>query len=96
MNISTGISEINLSRAGANSPAESKSYIWPKYHEGKVQKVQNNVQPERELIYFKPTRSELEKLTTQMQARETNYNSNGSINNIAPFIKPGSFFDALA
>jgi len=96
MNISTGISEINLSRAGENSPVSGKNYIWPKYHDGKVEKIKSQIPQEREPIYSKPSLAEREKLVAQMFNTEKEYDSYGKTDTRKTFIKPGSFFDALA
>lgn len=96
MNISTGMSEINLSRAGANSPVSGKNYIWPKYHDGKVGKIKNQLPQNREPIYLKPSLVEREKLVGMMFKSEEEYNSYGKTDNRKSPITPGSFFDALA
>ena len=96
MNISTGMSEINLSRAGANSPVSGKSYIWPKYIDAKVEKIKNPGPEERQPIYSKPDLAEREKLVSKMLQSENEYDSYGKADSRKPFIKPGSFFDALA
>ncbi len=96
MNISSGISEINLSRTGANSPVSGKNYIWPNYHEGKVQKVKNTGPHDGEPVYYKPTMAEKEKLIGMMFNSEKEYDSYGKTDDRKSFIKPGSFFDALA
>ena len=96
MNISTGISEINLSRAGNNSPVSGKNYIWPKYHEGKVQKVGDVFSREKEPVYYKPGPAEKEQITGMMFKTESGYDSTGKIQNSRPFIKPGSLFTAFA
>ena len=96
MNISTGISEINLSRSGSNSPLSGKNYIWPKYHEGKVQKVGDALSREKEPVYYKPGLIEREQIIGMMFKTEAEYNSTGKIENSRPFIKPGSLFTAIA
>lgn len=96
MNISTGISEINLSRTGSNSPVSGKNYIWPKYHEGRVQKVADSLNRYEEPIYYKPNIAEREKIMGMMFQMESGYDSSGKIENSRPFIKPGSLFTALA
>jgi len=66
MNISTGISEINLRRTDSTSSVYDKSYIWPKYHDGKIDRI-NDINPQdREPIYYKPTLVEREKLLSLM------------------------------
>lgn len=96
MNISTGISEINLNRAGGNSPVSGKNYIWPKYHDGKVEKIKSQGPRDGEPIYTKPNLPEKEKLISMMFKTENEYDSYGKTDSRRPFIKPGSFFDALA
>lgn len=96
MNISTGISAININRPGENSPVSGKSYIWPKYHEGKVEKVTNPGPQDGQPVYSKPSLAEREKLLGIMYRAENEYDSYGKTDSRRPFIKPGSFFDALA
>lgn len=96
MNISTGISEINLSRAADNSPVSGKSYIWPKYHEGKVEKVKSPGPQDGQPVYSKPTLTEKENLLGIMSRAENEYNASGRTDSRKAFMKPGSFFDALA
>jgi hypothetical protein len=96
MNISTGISAINLNRAGESSSVSSKSYIWPKYHDGKVDKITYPGPRDGEPVYSKPTLAEKEKLIGMMYRSENEYDSYGRTDSRKPFIKPGSFFDALA
>lgn len=96
MNISTGISEVNLSRTAGNSPVSGKNYIWPKYHEGKVQKITDSLNGNGEPVYYKPNIAEREKIIGMMFQMESGYDSSGKIENSRPFIKPGSLFTALA
>jgi len=96
MNISTGMSEINLSRSGQNSPVSGKNYIWPKYHDGKVDKIKSQEPHSREPIYSKPDLVEREKLVSKMFQSENQYDSYGKADSRKPLIAPGSFFDALA
>lgn len=96
MNISSGISEINLSRPGSNSPVSGKNYIWPKYHEGRVQKVGDVFSRENEPVYYKPGPAEREQIIGMMFKTEAGYDSSGKIETSKPFIKPGSLFSAIA
>ena len=96
MNISTGISEINLRRTDSTLPVYDKSYIWPKYHEGRIDRVSGLNPQEREPIYYKPTLPEREKLLSLMFNPEHEYNSSGKTVSRNHLIKPGSFFEALA
>ena len=96
MNISTGISQINLSRAGENSPVSGKNYIWPKYHDGKVEKIKNSAPQDEEPVYSKPSRAEKERLMGMISKFENEYDSYGKADSRKSVIKPGSFFDALA
>jgi len=96
MNISTGISLIDLRGAGNTPQVSGKNYIWPKYHEGRVEKV-NILKPrEEEPAYFKPVPAEKEKLQSLMSKIEIEYNSYGKTDIRKSFMQPGSFFDALA
>ncbi len=96
MNISTGISLIDLSRAGENSPVYGKNYIWPKYQDSKVEKITGKLPENQEPLYYKPAPAEREKLAALMSGSEMEYNSYGKADSRRPFIQPGSFFDALA
>lgn len=96
MNISTGISEINLGRLAGNSPVSGKNYIWPKYHEGRVQKVTDSLSKGNEPVYYKPNPAEKEQIIGMMFKTETGYDSTGKIENNRPFVKPGSLFTAFA
>jgi len=96
MNISTGIAEINLRRTGENSPVSGKNYIWPRYHDGKIEKINASGPQNQEPAYFKPSIVEREKLLSAMSTAENEYNSYGRTDSRKTFIQPGSFFDALA
>lgn len=96
MNISMGISEINLGRIGRNSPFSGKNYIWPKYHEGRIYKVGDVFSREREPVYYKPGLSEREQIIGMMFKTEAEYNATGKIENSRPYVKPGSLFTAIA
>ena len=96
MNISTGISEINFRRADSISSVYDTSYIWPKYHEGKIDRVSGINPQDREPIYHKPTLPEREKLLSLMFNPEREYNSSGKAVSSNLSVKPGSFFEALA
>ena len=96
MNISSGISEINLRRTDSTSPVYDKSYIWPKYHEGKIERVNGFDAQEQEPIYYKPNLVEREKLLSLMFNPEQEYNSSGKSVSRNHSIQPGSFFEALA
>jgi len=96
MNISASISEINLRRTDSISPVYDKSYVWPKYHEGKIDRVGSLNSQDREPIYYKPTLPEREKLLSLMFNPEYEYNSSGKTISRNHLIQPGSFFEALA
>ena len=96
MNISTGISEINFRRTDSTSPVYEKSYIWPKYHEGKIERVNNSISQDNGPVYYKPSLVEREKLLSLMFNREQEYSSAGKSISLNSQIKPGSFFEALA
>jgi hypothetical protein len=96
MNISTGISEINFRRADAASPVYDTSYIWPKYHEGKIERVNNSISQDNGPVYYKPSLVEREKLLSLMFNREQEYSSTGKSISLNNQIQPGSFFEALA
>ena len=96
MNISTGISEINFRRTDSTSPVYEKSYIWPKYHEGKIERVNDFFSQDNGHVYYKPSVAEREKLLNLMFQPEQEYSSTGKSVSINNQIKPGSFFEALA
>lgn len=96
MNISTGISEINLGRTGSNTSVSGKNYIWPRYHEGRVHKTGDVLSRDSEPVYYKPGLAEREQIIGMMFKTETEYNSNGRIENSRPYVKPGSLFTAIA
>jgi len=96
MNISTGISEINLNRTGINSPVSGKHYIWPKYHEGRVQKVSDSLSKGNEPVYYKPNTAEREQIIGMMFKTESGYDSTGKVENTRPYVRPGSLFTAFA
>jgi len=96
MNISTGISEINFRRTDSTTPVYDKSYIWPKYQEGRIERVNNLISQDSEPIYYKPSLAERERLLSLMVNSEQGYNSSGKTISLNTQIQPGSFFEALA
>jgi len=96
MNISAGISEINFRRTDSITPVYDKSYVWPRYHEDKIEKISNLTSQESGHIYYKPTLAEREKLLSLMANPEHRYNSTGKTISLNTQIQPGSFFEALA
>ena len=57
MNISTGLSEISFSRFSETSPVSNKTYIWPGYNQGKVQKMEGvaTLKVKVEVLFFSKT-----------------------------------------
>jgi len=96
MNISTGLSEINLQSLGGPSKAQ-KLYTWPSYQQNRVQNIRPvRNRPAQELTYIKPKPEERDELIKQLHSKgEESYNAKGRGINESKLIKPGSFFDAL-
>lgn len=96
MNISNGLSEISFRRSGETSSVSNKSYIWPGYNAGKVQKITKAPEFRGEPVYFKPTEDKKNEIMNLISSQEPAYNSNGRMQNSRPYIEPGSLFTALA
>lgn len=96
MNISTGLSEISFSRFSETSPVSNKTYIWPGYNQGKVQKITKAPEFRGEPIYFKPTEEKKNEIMNLVTNLEPAYNSDGKVQQARPYVEPGSLFTALA
>lgn len=96
MNISTGISEIKSFSAHGVSPAGGKTYIWPVYTNGKVEKIKSLQSRSPEPLYFKPSPAEQSRIFESMQKSQSEYNAAGKINRSSTHIQPGSLFSAIA
>ncbi len=96
MKISSGMAEISLQRNSGADPVKNRTYIWPDYRQGAVEKTRK-VDPYRnEYVYFKPDLGGREKILGMMHRVEEGYNSSGKAENMKPLVAPGSFFNALA
>ncbi len=96
MNISTGISEIRNASLSGTQQIKNKTFIWPAYTNGKVEKIKN-VQPRSsEPIYYKSSPAEQDRIFEKMQKNQSEYNASGKISRAAADIRPGSLFNAIA
>lgn len=96
MNISTGISEIrNLSFSGT-SPVNNKTFIWPAYTDGKVEKIRSIDPRSQGPIYNKPSPEQQNKILDMMKNSQMGYNASGRITGSDARIEPGSLFNAIA
>lgn len=96
MNISTGISEINSIRFSGASPVKEKTFIWPAYTDGKVEKIRPMGPHSSGAVYYKPSPDEENKILDKMKTGHGEYNSSGRISRSATPLQPGSLFNALA
>jgi hypothetical protein len=96
MNISTGISEINSVRFSGASPVKQKTFIWPAYTDGKVERINAAGPRPSGPVYYKPSSDDENKLLNNMKTAHGEYNSSGRISRTATPLQPGSLFNALA
>jgi hypothetical protein len=96
MNISTGISEINTVRFSGAMPVKQKTFIWPAYTDGKVEKIRPAGPGSAEPVYYKPSPDDRNKILDLMKSEHGEYNSSGRISRSATPLQPGSLFNALA
>lgn len=96
MNISTGISEINTVRFSGAAPVKQKTFIWPVYTDGKVERISAAGPRSSEPVYYKPSPGDRDKILDLMKSAHGEYNSSGRISRSAPPLQPGSLFNALA
>jgi len=96
MNISTGISEIRSASLTGTSRVNNKTFIWPAYVNGKVEKIKNVHPRSSEPIYYKSSPSEQNKILENMQKNQGEYNASGKISRAAGSIEPGLLFNAIA
>ncbi|MCP4137838.1 MAG: hypothetical protein GY754_43150 [bacterium] len=97
MKISSGVSEIAL-QSMTNATKTDKVYLWPKYTDGKVEKVREvRGRSEDGVFYTKPTEQERERLLSMTKEfSHDEYRGNGSLTQSKAVLKPGTFFNALA
>lgn len=96
MNISSGISEINMASMNRANSIPKKTYVWPVYQESRVEKVKSAKEQFGEPVFVKPSESVKHELLKKVASSENSYTSRGSIATSAPIIERGSFFSALA
>jgi hypothetical protein len=96
MNISTGISEIRNSSLSGSQQVKNRTFIWPAYTNGKVEKIKNVQARSPEPIYYKSSPAEHNKILESMQKSRNEYNASGKISRAAAHIRPGSLFNAIA
>jgi hypothetical protein len=98
MRISAGIAEIGLNSLRGNSIISEKAYIWPVYHEGKVDSISGVSKRTASAAYIKPNPEDRAKLLDiSRNTPDAEYNSSGKIsmrNGLSS--QRGSFFDAIA
>ncbi|MBN2158058.1 MAG: hypothetical protein JW807_01590 [Spirochaetes bacterium] len=98
MRISAGIAEINVNNPAAPERASERFYVWPAYNAGRVQQVRGLTRrPEPEILYIKPSPEERDSILGMSKERSHHeYLPTGRIGRTAPYIRPGSLFEALA
>ncbi len=95
MNISSGISTINIPSLNGNDRVAGKTYIWPSYHQGSVERIKALGRRPQEPIYFKPSPEKRDEILSSMKHEEA-YSTQGIVSQMSPEIAPGSLFNALA
>ncbi len=95
MKISSGISTINIPSLSENGRVSGKTYIWPAYHEGAVEKIKAPGNRPQEPIYFKASPEQKEEILSSVR-REESYSTQGIVSRLSHEIAPGSLFNALA
>lgn len=96
MNISTGISEIRTTSFSGASPVKNKTFIWPAYTDGKVEKIQGAGPRSSEPIYYKSTPEQQNKIFDLVKNSQSEYNASGRTTGSNTRIQPGSLFNAIA
>lgn len=96
MNISTGISEIRTSSFYGTSPVKTKTFIWPAYTNGKVEKIQGTGSGFAKPVYYKPTPEQQNKIFDLAKNSHSEYNASGKITGTKAQPEPGSLFNAIA
>jgi hypothetical protein len=97
MNISGGLSEISFGNAQSGAVQRSKVYLWPTYHEGRVDPVKNVLhRTEGNVYYTKASDEERETIINQYKNnQQLAYKPDGKFTASDFYTKPGTLFDAL-
>ncbi|HOO71390.1 MAG TPA: hypothetical protein PK926_06480 [Spirochaetota bacterium] len=96
MNISTGLSSINLPALSGSRGA--KIYLWPAYNRGPIQNIPRVTRDDHgPFVYTKPDALERDKIFAHAQQnRDVIYTNKGAARTEMNAIAPGSLFDARA
>lgn len=95
MNISTGISEINLHAGSSASQKTGKIYIWPVYNSGAIAGIQRVVRETGSGAgYIKPYSMDLN--AAPQNARDEEYSPDGRIQSRSASYYPGQYLNILA
>jgi hypothetical protein len=98
MKISTGMAEFGIRSAEAKRPAEGgKVYLWPTYHEGRVDRVDKITREPSPITYFKKTTEEERRdiISDFQRNSHTDYYGGGIAGARSRAIQPGMLFDVL-
>ena len=94
MNISTGISEINLAARANSAGKTQKAYVWPAYNNGIINRINRISDRIASNIYTaKPLTKE--DIPGNIM-KEAAYNSWGEVKNTPSSYYPGQYLDILA
>lgn len=96
MNISTGISEIRTTSFYGTSPIKNRTFIWPAYTDGKVEKIRGARPDLTKPVYYKSTPEQQNKILDLAKNSHREYNASGKITGSNTQIQPGSLFNAIA
>jgi hypothetical protein len=97
MQISTGLSEINIPKLNNNRVQNEKIYLWPLYDPGKIQNIREvHRHPDLDILYSKPSGEERDSMIRHyLKKPDHEYTASGSITQKYPHLPPGSLFNAL-
>lgn len=95
MNISGGMSEINLAGQSSNP---KKIWTWPAYNQGKINKISKvPARNEHRIIYSNSSSNEKERLLdSSIKNSHVLYNPDGGASIKFGMVPPGSLFNAKA
>jgi len=96
MNISSGISAINIASGSGVNRVSNKTYVWPVYQDGKVEKIKSANRQFGEPVYFKPSENARDEILKNAALTENSYTPQGTIAKTSPKIERGSLFSAFA